>query len=162
MKIRNGRLTLTMALIVAAAAGARWQPADLAAAAIRHARADDAPATETTVEQYCRNWARNGIMGAKVHNRNGPRKITYIDENDLRYLLKHQVAGDNLYLLKGDYTPEETRYLEESLLAGYDRMGQWVREHGTEAPDFTAWEESWFGACMTKVPEAIQALRAKR
>lgn len=158
MKRMNTRLALAMAVIVASASGVL---ATLAPALVGQARAEEGASSTSTVEEYCRHWARNGIMGAKVHYRNGPRKITYIDENELRYLLKHQVAGDNLYLLKGDYTPEEIRYLEESLLAGYDRMGQWVREHGSETPDFAAWEETWFGACMTEVPQAIQALRTK-
>src|ERR1700675_2075804 len=69
---------------------------------VQRVRADDSATPATTLEQYCRSWARNAIMGANVQRRGARREITYIDENQLRYLLKHLVSGDNLYLLKGE------------------------------------------------------------
>ena len=76
----------------------------------------------------------------------------------MRYLLKHHVAGDNPYLLKGEYSPAEKRYLEESLLAGYDRMDKWEREHGKEAIDIAKWEAEAFEGCMQEVPDPIRKL----
>jgi|SRR5579859_5153394 len=120
--------------------------------------ADDSATPATTLEQYCRSWARNAMMGANVQRRGGRREITYIDENQLRYLLKHQVSGDNLYLLKRESSPAEKRYLEESLLAGYDRMDKWASEHGTDAIDIANWEAETFEDCMKDVPDSIRKL----
>jgi hypothetical protein len=125
---------------------------------VQRVRADDGTAPATTLEQYCRGWARNAMMGVNVNRRGGRREITYIDENQLRYLLKHQVAGDNLYLLKGERSPAEKRYLEESLLAGYDRLGKWAREHGDAAIDVANWEAEVFADCMKDVPDPIRKL----
>ena len=125
---------------------------------VQRVQAEDGAAQATTLEQYCRSWARNAMMGASVERRGGLRTITYIDENQLRFLLKHQVAGDNLYLLKGAYSPAEKRYLEESLLAGYDRMDKWRREHGEETIELGKWEAETFDACMQEAPDPIRKL----
>ena len=114
---------LVLATVLMSACAMVWQTGSGDADFIRQASAEDDSAQPTTLEGYCRSWARNGMMGVNVQRRGGPRVITYLSENDLRYLLKHQVAGDNLYLLHGEYTAAEKHYLEESLLAGYDRMG---------------------------------------
>lgn len=123
-----------------------------------YARAEGAETQSATLEEYCQTWAANGMLGVKVHLRNGSRKITYIDENELRYLLKHQAAGDNLYLLKGEYTPAHRRYLEESLLAGYDRSAKWLSLHAGQSPDISNWEAEAYAACMKDVPGAVRAL----
>jgi hypothetical protein len=125
---------------------------------VRGARAEDGPAQVTTLEEYCRTWSRNGMIGANVQSRGGRREITYIDENGLRYLLKHKAASDNLYLLKGDYSPAQKRYLEDSLLAGYDRMTKWASEHGKEEIDIANWEADVYAGCMKDVPETIRGL----
>ncbi len=125
---------------------------------VQRVRAEDSAMSATTLEQYCRSWARNAMMGANVQRRGGRREITYIDENQLRYMLKHQASGDNLYLLKGERSPAENRYLEESLLAGYDRMDKWASEHGKDAIDIADWEAETFEDCMKDVPDSIRKL----
>lgn len=154
------RLTWRIALMLGlvGTGASEWVPGLGNIAFVRQVHAEETSPQATTLEEYCRTWASNGMLGVKVHLRNGIRKITYIDENELRYLLKHQAAGDNLYLLKGEYTPAQKRYLEESLLAGYDRSAQWLGSHGGQSPDITSWESEAFTACMSTVPGAIQAL----
>jgi len=147
---------LVIGMMGALAAG--WVPGVADVDMVQRVQADDSAAPATTLEQYCRSWARNAMMGASAQRRGGRREITYIDENQLRYLLKHQMAGDNLYLLKRESSPAEKRYLEESLLAGYDRMDKWAREHGQDAIDFANWEAEAFEDCMKDVPDSIHKL----
>ena len=153
-RIRHAALVIGM--IGAWAAG--WVPGLADVDMVQRVRADDSATPATTLEQYCRSWARNAMLGANVQRRGGRREITYIDENQLRYLLKHLVAGDNLYLLKGERSPAEKRYLEESLLAGYDRMDKWASEHGKNAIDIANWEAEAFEDCMKDVPDSIRKL----
>lgn len=156
MRHRNWRPWLCSAALGLCVAGGLPGPAGLGA--VTAARADEGASPGVTVEQYCRSWARNGMMGAQVHQHGGQREIHYIDDNQLRYLLKHDAAGDNLYLMKEDYTPAQKRYLEESLLAGFDRREKWVKEHPGETGDLTGWEEAMYQECLRTVPEAIRAL----
>ncbi|MEO8008559.1 MAG: hypothetical protein ABI728_08580 [Betaproteobacteria bacterium] len=135
-----------------------WVPGLADVDIVQRVQADDSATPATTLEQYCRSWARNAMMGANVQRRGGRREITYIDENQLRYLIKHQVSGDNLYMLKAERSPAEKRYLEESLLAGYDRMDKWASEHGKDAIDIANWEADAFADCMKDVPDAIRKL----
>lgn len=141
--------------------GDGWRHAVFETGVVRGARAADASAESTSLEQYCRSWARNAMMGAKVALQGGTRTLAYINENQLRYLLKHQAAGDQLYLLHGDYTAAEKRYLEGALLAGYDRVVDWTRQHGGGSPDTSSWEAQIHEACMTDAPQAVRAVLAE-
>ncbi|MBI1395959.1 MAG: hypothetical protein GC151_08250 [Betaproteobacteria bacterium] len=112
--------------------------------------------------QYCETWARNGAMGAKVQRQGAGREIEYITENQLRYLLKHKAESEKLYLLKREYTPEERRFLEESMLHGYDRMDKWSAAHPGTEPDYETWVAEDVADCLKNLPPSVRDLMREK
>ena len=74
---RSGRIALVLGWVAVALPGLAIVSGP------GHASAEDAEAQSITLQEYCETWAANGMLGVKVHLRNGSRKITYIDENEL-------------------------------------------------------------------------------
>ena len=76
MTRRIRHVAVVIGMMGAWAAG--WIPGLTDVDIVPRVQAEDGAAPAATLEQYCRSWARNAMMGASVERRGGLRTITYI------------------------------------------------------------------------------------
>jgi hypothetical protein len=89
--------------------------------------------------QYCEHWRDNALLGARQQLRGASREIQYVNVSTLLEMLEHGADGKKLFVMAGQYIPEERKFLEESTLAGYDRMAAFRAAH----PDASVNHEKW-------------------
>ena len=66
----------------------------------------------------------------------------------LMEMIEHGVDGTKVFVLAGRYTFAERQFLEESALAGYDRMAAFRAEHPNEVASYEGWRHAFYEECL--------------
>ena len=69
----------------------------------------------------------------------------------LMEMIEHGVDGTKVFVLAGRYTFAERQFLEESALAGYDRMAAFRAEHPNEVASYEGWRHAFYEECPANV-----------
>ena len=102
----------------------------------------------------CPEWVRNAMYGATQSMRGASREVEFISGNRLVELLAPvgEAGTEKLYILAIDGQTEfERRFLEESILFGYDAMSGWEAYSAGRTPERAEWRQRFMAMCLAYV-----------
>jgi len=111
--------------------------------------------------QYCERWRDNALIGARQQWRGASREIQYVNVPTLVEVIAHAIDGTKLFLMAGQYTPAERQFLEESTLAGYDRMAAFRTSHPDEGANYEEWQRELYEECLAGSRQQSRATQRK-
>jgi hypothetical protein len=71
-----------------------------------------------------------------------------VNVSTLLEMLEHGADGKKLFVMAGQYIPEERKFLEESTLAGYDRMAAFRAAHPDASVNHEKWRRELYEECL--------------
>ena len=101
-----------------------------------------------TPAQYCERWRDNALLGARQQLRGASREIQYVSVSALVEMFEHGLDRTKVFVLAGHYTVAERQFLEESALAGYDRMAAFRARHPDGAASYEEWRHAFYEECL--------------
>jgi hypothetical protein len=113
-----------------------------------HVHGDTTPILGVTPTQYCERWRDNALLGARQQLRGATREVQYIDLSTFVEMIEHGIDRTKVFVMAGQYTRTERQFLEESALAGYDRMAAFRAEHPDEVANYEKWQRDFYEECL--------------
>ena len=107
--------------------------------------------------QYCERWRDNALLGAGQQLRGASREVQYVNVPTLVEMIEHGIDRTKLFVMAGQYTPAERQFLEESVLAGYDRMAAFRSAHPDERANYETWQRELYEECLASSQQRSQA-----
>jgi hypothetical protein len=98
--------------------------------------------------QYCERWRDNALLGARQQLRGASREVQYVNVPTLVEMIEHGIDRTKLFVMAGAYTPAERQFLEDSILAGYDRMAAFRAAHPDERANYETWQRELYEECL--------------
>jgi hypothetical protein len=110
--------------------------------------------------QYCERWRDNALLGARQQLRGASREVQYVNVPTLVEMIEHGIDRTKLFVMAGAYTPAERQFLEDSILAGYDRMAAFRAAHPDERANYETWQGELYEECLASFPQQSQGHKA--
>lgn len=126
-----------------------------------HAHSDASLILGVTPTQYCERWRDNALLGARQQLRGATRDIQYVNVSTLVEMIEHGIDRAKVFLMAGQYTHAERQFLEESALAGYDRMAAFRAEHPDGVAHYETWQRDFYEECLDSVRRTSRATRGE-
>jgi len=122
-----------------------------------HVHSDTGPILGVTPTQYCERWRDNALLGAKQQLQGATREVQYVSVSTLVEMIEHGIDRAKVFVLAGQYTSAERQFLEESALAGYDRMAAFRAEHPDEVANYEKWQQAFYEECLDSTRRTSRA-----
>ena len=122
-----------------------------------HVHSDLDPILGVTPTRYCERWRDNVLLGAKQQLRGATREVQYVSMSTLVEMIEHGNDRAKVFVLAGQYTFAERQFLEESALAGYDRMAAFRAEHPDEVANYEKWQRDFYEECLDSTRRTSRA-----
>jgi hypothetical protein len=106
--------------------------------------------------QYCEHWRDNALLGARQQLRGASREVQYVNVPTLVEMIEHGIDRTKLFVMAGAYTPAERQFLEDSILAGYDRMAAFRAAHPDERANYETWQRELYEECLASFQQLSQ------
>jgi len=107
--------------------------------------------------QYCERWRDNALLGARQQLRGASREVQYVNVPTLVEMIEHGIDRTKLFVMAGAYTPAERQFLEESILAGYDRMVAFRSAHPDGRANYETWQRELYEECLASSQQQSRA-----
>ena len=123
----------------------------------RHVHSEVGSLLGVAPAQYCERWRDNALLGARQQLRGASREVQYVNVPTLVEMIEHGIDWTKLFLMAGKYTPAERQFLEESTLAGYDRMAAFRAAHPDEGANHEKWQRELYEQCLANSRQQSRA-----